>query len=142
MSANTQKNSNVQQQKGVGTYGVAIDDLHAQFNSFNRRLRMLEERFSSTRQKLQVIEENMISNARSNSSEVSTLVEEIRELRLDMSDVKDKFKLMATEFVSTAKKEDFQVLKKYVELWEPINFVTRQEVQRIVKQILSEKEKL
>jgi len=31
-------------------------------------------------------------------------------------------------------------LKKYIELWEPLNFVTREEVEKIVKESLEEKQ--
>ncbi len=32
-----------------------------------------------------------------------------------------------------------KVLEKYVNMWEPLNFVTRKEVERIVREVLEEK---
>ena len=38
-----------------------------------------------------------------------------------------------------AKKDDVQVMKKYLELWEPIHFVTQEQVEKIVQDMLERK---
>jgi len=44
------------------------------------------------------------------------------------------------EIKETAKLEDVKVLENYVNLWNPIQFVTRQEVEKLIKRALVEKE--
>ena len=41
----------------------------------------------------------------------------------------------------TANKTELKVLEKYINIWEPIRFVTHDEVERVVEQILDKKEK-
>ncbi|MBI4448282.1 hypothetical protein HY643_04840, partial [Candidatus Woesearchaeota archaeon] len=43
---------------------------------------------------------------------------------------------------SFAKKENVKVLEKYINLWNPLNFVTREEAKRIAKEVLEEKKGL
>ena len=44
--------------------------------------------------------------------------------------------------MNTAKKEDVEVLQKYINLWEPVNFATRKEVEKLFSELKSEKEKI
>ena len=50
-----------------------------------------------------------------------------------------KINLLIKEITLSAKKEDVAVIKKYIEFWQPLNFVTPTQVEKIVREILEEK---
>jgi hypothetical protein len=53
--------------------------------------------------------------------------------------MKSKILMILKELQSGAKKEDIKVLQKYVDMWEPLNFVTRNEINEIIDEKLSER---
>ena len=101
-----------------------------------RRLRTLEERNTSLRIRLQVLEQNMLSKSKNTSTEIKTINSDMIEIKSEITEVKDKILLLIKELDSFAKREELDVLKRYLELWQPINFVTQKEVQEIVREEL------
>jgi hypothetical protein len=47
--------------------------------------------------------------------------------------------LIIKELRLTAGREELETLKKYVDLWSPMNFVTQRDVERIVEEKMGEK---
>ena len=108
-------------------------------NSVNRRVRVLEERNSNIQRKTEVIEDNMINKHKAVSEDIKKINSDIKQLKRDFEEVKDSIKLLVRELGSMAKKEDVDVIQKYIDLWNPINFVTNRELDKAVKRIISEK---
>ncbi len=102
------------------------------------RLRVIEERYASLRKILQVNEQNTIKLSKDLRTEVKALSEEVSELKTDLSQMKDELKLVISEIKSTAKKEDVTLLEKYLNLWEPLNFVTQRDVEQIVRRMVDD----
>ncbi len=105
-----------------------------------RGLRTLEERYSTTVRRIQVLEQNMLGSNKKISVEVKALNSEIAEIKKEMDQINGKIELIAKELQTLAKKDEVDVLKKYLNLWEPVNFVTQNEVEKIVRNIIEEKE--
>ena len=97
------------------------------------RIRVIEERYSNLRKILQVNEQNTLKISRDLKSEVKMLSDEVIEIKTLLSDMKDELKLVISELKVSAKKEDVTVLEKYINLWEPLNFVTQRDVDSIVR---------
>ncbi len=108
-------------------------------NSINRRVRILEERHSNIQRKTEVIEDNIISNHKVVSEDIKKINSDIKEMKRDFEDIKDNMRRLIKEVGSRAKKEDVDVIQKYIDLWNPTNFVTNRELDKAVKRIISEK---
>lgn len=115
--------------------------LSSQVNNLSRRLRMIEERFTNIRNKMEVDEKNMLTFHKKVNSEFKTLNSEITEIRNEIKDMRQEMSMIIKELRLSAKKEDVKVLEKYIEIWQPLNFVTRKEVEKIVREILEEENK-
>ena len=114
-------------------------------NSFNRsiadverRLRALEERYSTIERRSQVTEENMLSSDRKIRAEIKVINGEIPEIRGQIADLTEKTKALIRELQGFARIEDVDVIKKYLNLIEPLGFVTQNEVERIARQAVEE----
>jgi len=81
----------------------------------------------------------MINKNKEISEDIKKINSEVRQLKKDFDDVKESIKLLVGELHSMAKKEDVDVIKKYLDLWNPMNFVTSKELDKAVKRIISEK---
>src|SRR3990167_7546340 len=110
-------------------------------NTLSRRLRLLEEGFTNLRRFFQVIEENIISKNKHYSAEIKTLASDISEIRKEIQELKDKLILVIRELQSVARKEEVKVLEKYISMWNPIKFVTQNEIEGIINEVLDKREK-
>ena len=123
-----------QQQEAPDFSGMTTD-----INTLSRRLRLLEEGFTNLRRFFQVTEENIIAKNKHYSAEIKTLASDIVEMRKEIQELRDKFSLVIRELQTVARKEDVRVLEKYINLWNPIKFVTQNEVEQIINEVLEKK---
>ena len=116
-----------------------LSGLTANFADVERRLIILEERYSDLRKKLQVAEQNMLSDFKKIHTEVKSTNSEVMETRHEMDDIKSKLLLIIKELQMLARSEDVDVLRKYLDMWQPVNFVTQNEVQKVVQDAVDQK---
>lgn len=121
------------QQPDMGSFSEDIGNL-------SRRLRVLEEGFTNLRRVLQVTEQNMLDKNRMFTAEIRTIASDVSDMKKDINDIKEKVIELVKELQQAAKREEVKVLEKYINLWNPVKFVTQNEVEQIVKEML-EKEK-
>ena len=103
-----------------------------------RRLRTIEERFSNLERRSQVTEENMLSSDRKIKSEIKLTSSDVSDIKAQVVELTEKIKAVIRELQGFAKIEDVEVIKKYLNLIEPLGFVTQNEVDRIVRQAVEE----
>ncbi len=107
-----------------------------QLNELGRRLRTLEGRYTDLQTKTQVMEQNMIGSHKRLINEIKTTNLDVREVKKELQEIKERFLSVIQELKSCAKKEEVRILQKYINMWEPLNFVTRSEVEEIIGEIL------
>jgi hypothetical protein len=135
-------------QKGGGFFGGSPKneeipektDLNAELNSISRKLRLLEDRYSNLHKKTTVSEQNLISYNKRQNNEIKLINSELLDLRRIIDNLDSKLLIIIKELKLCAKKEEVDLLKRYVNLWEPIRFVTRKEVETIVKDVFEDRE--
>ncbi|MFW6013788.1 MAG: hypothetical protein ACOCZQ_00205 [Nanoarchaeota archaeon] len=120
-------------------------ELSNMVKDLTRRLRQMEERYTNLRNSMQVTEQNMLSQSKKNTTDKQTLQADISELKKHIRNMGEEMKIVTKELGNTAKKDDVKVLEKYISFWEPLSFVTRnelkKEVKRLVKKELEEQTK-
>ncbi len=65
--------------------------------------------------------------------EIKVLGEEVLELKRVQEMMRRMMDLMVQELKQTAGREEIQVLRKYVDFWNPMTFVTSRDVERVVE---------
>lgn len=130
-------------QKGTGVFkhkSPVIPDfseVKGDINNLERRLRVLEEGFTNIRRSLQVAEQNMLSKNKTFSTEIRTLTSEIDDIKNEIKDIKEKILMLVKDLEGAAKINEVKVLEKYINLWNPIKFVTQNEVEKIIDEKLA-----
>lgn len=115
-------------------------DMKEDLSSVNRRVKVLEERYTNLRSRSQVTEQNMLHKNKTFFTEIKTINLELTEIKKEINELKDKILSIIKELESFAKKENVDILRKYIDLWNPVNFVTKKDVEAIVKEIIDKKE--
>lgn len=111
-------------------------------NSMAANLRILEERYSLMRNKGQLSEQNMIALEKSVNKDFKILSDELTELKHSINDLMDKLRLISEELKNLVDKDEFRVLERYLDMWQPMNFVTHDELARMLAERKREMEKL
>lgn len=103
-------------------------------NNTAASLRILEERYSTLRNKSQVSEQNIIDLEKEVTEDIKMLSEDLVELKREMNDLKDKLRLISGEITNLVNKNEFKVMERYLDMWQPMNFVTRDELNRLLEE--------
>lgn len=105
------------------------------------RIRVMEERYSELRKKLLVVEQNMLTHHKKAMTELKALQSDFLESKRTMMSVEDKIITIIKELRLTARKEDIDVMKRYIELWDPVKFVTSERVEKLIDERLAKPDK-
>jgi len=112
-------------------------DLTEDIGNLGRRLRILEESITNIRRALQVTEQNMLGKHKLFATEIKTFSSDMRDIKAEISEIKEKIVDLVAELKEAAKRDDVKVLEKYINFWNPVKFVTQNEVEALVKEILN-----
>ena len=108
-------------------------ELAAQITSMSRRLKILEERYTNMRKKQQLSDQNFLQVQKDANRRLKAADEELLQTRQEVSDLKEKMRLMIRELKECAKRDDVQLMKKYIDLFDFVKFATHNDVRRIVE---------
>ena len=104
------------------------------------RLRVLESKQSMFSERLLVVNQNMLEEYKRLMKEIKAVDIEINELKKDLNNLKNILKHLTEEASTFAKKDSLKVLEKYINLWNPLNFVTEKDVENIIKRTLEDED--
>lgn len=124
------------QKKGAPILDTTIQRVFSDLNNMTRRVRLLEERFLDIRKKIELMEENSLNLDKSMHTQNKATLDTISEQKKALSDMKEKMNIMIKELQGCAKLTDQKVLEKYISMWEPINYVTSEEMDRNVGHLI------
>ncbi len=118
------------------TDDARLKEITQDIASMTRRFRVLEERYMNMRKRAQLMDQSMLSNHKKVFNEIKSAESDIAEMRRKIADMMDKFLLMAKELENCVRKTDLEVTRRYVSMWNPLNFVTQQEAEKIVRSVI------
>ncbi|MFH0752810.1 MAG: hypothetical protein V1914_04425 [archaeon] len=98
------------------------------------RIRVLESKQSLFNEQLLLVNQNIIEEFKSFMNEIKTVRTDINIINKDLKNLKNIMKHLSEEAANFAKKDKLMVLEKYINLWNPLNFVTRTEVEKLINQ--------
>lgn len=99
-------------------------------------IRILEDRYHNLRKKAQLTDSAVIDMQRDFFNEKRLLAEEITEVKAKLYELEEEIVNMKSELSKAVKLKDFIVLDKYLEFWNPVNFLTKEEAERILDERL------
>ncbi len=113
-----------------------MQDPFALVNELNTRIRILEGKYNLTRERMLVINQNMLDHYKKVTSDVKSMGEDITEIKDSMNLLKDTLKSIVKELKLLARKEELKVLEKYINMWNPLNVITKEEVEELIEKRL------
>jgi len=108
--------------------------------SLTSRIKIVEERVENMRERIELVEHSSVERHKVSVKAVKEIRDHMRTLRGDVEETKSLIERVAKRLDAFASDEEVKVLKRYVELWQPMNYVTRSEVKSIVRNMLKGEE--
>ncbi len=96
--------------------------------TISTRLKILEERYTILRKKSSVTDQNLIQVEKNQFNEFRLLNEDIIKLKIKLKGAMEKLELLTDEVQNFTDRREFTIIQKYLEYWEPMDFVTRKEI--------------
>lgn len=118
--------------------GAMKSEVYDEINNIVTRLRVVDEKYQTMQRKVSLTDETLLSNTKKLKAEIKAISEEMTELRSEVSELKDDLKVIISELKKTARIEQVDILKKYIDLWEPVNFVTKEQLRKIINDLKEE----
>jgi len=119
--------------------GPDVTEFLEHVNAIDRRLRSIESRYNDLNRKIQFMDKNMTSERKRIFDDIKAGDEINLEQKKDIYTLQNTQKRIIAEFKNFAPVEEMNTLKKYIKLWEPVEFVTRNEVLDIVDEAVKER---
>ena len=113
---------------------IQMQDEYNSFIDLNSKLKALESKYNLSRDRLFIINQNMIDQFKLTSSELRSFKDDLKEIKSDINAIKETISGITKELNRFVKKEDVKVIEKYVSLWDPLKFVTEDQLKEMLKE--------
>ena len=117
------------------------DDLHRRFFSFSNRISSIEKRTNSIDDQLKMIESDSVEKHKEVIKSLRAAKDEIGNFRAEIEDFKKQSERLIKRLSEFASKESVKVLEKYINLWTPMKFTTKNEVENLIDAALAKRVK-
>lgn len=107
-------------------------------NELANRLRILESKQNLFSEKLLVMNQNMVEEYKRVSKDLKAFHSQMKDLEKDLANVKNIVKHLTEETGQFARQSDVKALEKYINIWDPLQFVTEKEVQKLISAALKQ----
>ncbi len=116
-----------------------VQDVTFVIADLNNRVRTVETKYNLLGERVLIVNKNMIEEYKKVITEIKIMNEELREIRRETAEMKDVIRNVVAELNGFAKKDAVKSLEKYVKLLSPLNFVTEEELKRVVDELKNAK---
>jgi len=112
---------------------IQESNLSAVLIDLNARIRILEGRYTLFGERLLVINQNMVEEYRKLMKETKLINHDISQIRQDIFNLKDILTSITKEMALFARNDKLKVLEKYINFWNPLHFMTEEDVIQIIR---------
>lgn len=115
-----------------------MDAIMKNLSEIASNIRILEDKYANLRKKIQLTDQTFLEMQKNLFKEKKLLTEELTESKMKLQELNDDLATMKSELKDTVKINDLKVLDRYLDLWEPLQYVTRKEVEDALDNIKQE----
>ncbi|MCF7872113.1 hypothetical protein K9L97_03700 [Candidatus Woesearchaeota archaeon] len=105
-----------------------LNSISKTLSDISSSLRIIEDKYYNLRKKVQITDQTILDTQRTFYKEKHLINDDLVELKTKVADLNEQIGLMRMEIAQAVKQRDFKVLEKYLDMWNPMSFVTRKEL--------------
>ena len=103
------------------------------FAEFNTRIRDIEEKVRLLKERVLLIGQNIIEIREAAEKEITELKLLTQELKIDVEKIKSAIIRIEEELDKKARKSELEILQKQAKIFQPLEFVRREELKELIK---------
>ncbi|MBD3319418.1 hypothetical protein GF342_05940 [Candidatus Woesearchaeota archaeon] len=107
--------------------------------ALSSRIAFMEDRYKAFDSRLRQLQKNLLDHHQELRRLIGDLDREMIRAQDDIDEINDRMKTLRNEILLRASKEDIEALRRYMDTWEPLKWVTADQVEEIVRDILKKK---
>lgn len=116
-----------------------VNAISALLAEFSTRMNDLEERQNLLKERILMLSRTLLKHGEKTGKEMSLLKDDMKIIMDNMDKMKDAIHHIISESSEFARKEEMQVLEKYMKLWEPLNYARVEDVKDMINKALKKK---
>ncbi|MEA3414461.1 MAG: hypothetical protein U9Q99_02970 [Nanoarchaeota archaeon] len=94
-------------------------------------IKNIEERQKILKDRLLLVGQNLIEFKEQNSEEILNLKKQVSEIVRNLEKLEGFLKTISSEISKFAKKEDLEILKKQAKMFQPLEFATKHDLEKL-----------
>jgi predicted nucleic acid-binding Zn-ribbon protein len=115
----------------------AATPMATQITGLATRLKLVEERYTNLARRNQLTEGSLLGFERDSKTELRVLSKQLSDLRKRISEINSKLDAITGELGTVVRKHEFNTVERYIDLWQPMDFVSRDEARRLIADALA-----
>ncbi|USN45698.1 MAG: hypothetical protein H6502_01035 [Candidatus Woesearchaeota archaeon] len=108
-------------------------DYSEKITHLNTRIKLLEERNGTLHKKNQITDDRFREVSKDAVREIRDLSEDLLAIKSTLHEMQAELALLRSEMKFLARQPELKEIETYINLWQPQNFVTRQELEEVKK---------
>jgi hypothetical protein len=113
-------------------FAPQLQSVASQVTAMATRVKLAEERYANLSKRNQLTEASLLAFEREMKADLRAITRQSVELRRHLTDINAKVDAMLGELKGVVKKPELSVVERYVDLWQPMQFITREEAKRLI----------
>ncbi|HKL24098.1 MAG TPA: hypothetical protein VJ912_02065 [Candidatus Nanoarchaeia archaeon] len=114
---------------------MAEEQQWSQGDEYIARIRDVEEKHNVLKDRVVLIGNNLIETKEKNNNEIIEMKKEIDSLKEEMERIKDFIETLSQEMSKFAKREDLNILSKQAKMFQPANFIRKEELKEEIEKL-------
>jgi len=110
-----------------------MDDVSKSIAEISSSIRILEDRYLNLRKKSQITDQHLIELQKEYFKEKKHINQELMESKIKIQELIEELKIIKGELKDTVKEKELKVINTYLDFWDQVQFVTRAEVEKLIK---------
>lgn len=116
-----------------------MDAVSAMVADFSSHLNSLEEKMQLLRERVSILSQTLLKQSDRLNSELSGIKSDLNRIKDDHEKLKETIDHIVFESSTFARKDEVLSAQRFMKLFEPLNFVSEEEVKKIVSQMIKQK---
>ena len=102
------------------------------FSDMNRKLAIVEDRLQNLRDHIALVEKDALEKNKALVVEVHEYDDKIDALKKDIEKLESMFERLISKLELFASKEQLKVLERYLNFWNPLDYVSKKDVEELI----------
>ncbi len=118
---------------------MAEEEVYQRVVDVITRLRMVEENLENVMKRVLSFETGFVREVREIRDEIKEIKSKMMDIEKKLNEFDERLKTLENSLKDFARREDVKVIEKYIEFLNPSNYVTREEVLKMIKRYVGER---